>query len=74
MFVKAGLFHQFGGLDEDFFAHMEEIDLCWRLKNMGYGILYIPTSKVYHVGGGTLPNEHPFKLYLNFRNNLFLLV
>ncbi|MGM0531754.1 MAG: glycosyltransferase family 2 protein, partial [Bacteroidota bacterium] len=73
MFVRADLFHQLGGFDEDFFAHMEEIDLCWRLKKMGYTIKYVPESVVYHVGGGTLPNENPFKLFLNYRNNLFLL-
>jgi len=71
--VKADLFQKMGGLDDDFFAHMEEIDLCWRLKNLGYKIMVNPKSTVYHVGGGTLPNNSPFKLYLNFRNNLFLL-
>ena len=73
MVVRADLFHRMGGFDDDFFAHMEEIDLCWRLKNLGYTIQYVPQSVVYHVGGGTLPNENPFKLYLNYRNNLFLL-
>ena len=71
--VRADLFQKMGGLDDDFFAHMEEIDLCWRLKNLGYKIMVNPKSTVYHVGGGTLPNNSPFKLYLNFRNNLFLL-
>jgi GT2 family glycosyltransferase len=52
---------------------MEEIDLCWRLKNMGYKVVYCPQSQVYHVGGGTLNTENPFKTYLNFRNNLLLL-
>jgi GT2 family glycosyltransferase len=52
---------------------MEEIDLCWRLKNMGYKVMYCPQSVVYHVGGGTLNSENPFKTYLNFRNNLLLL-
>jgi GT2 family glycosyltransferase len=52
---------------------MEEIDLCWRLKNMGYKVMYCPQSVVYHVGGGTLNAENPFKTYLNFRNNLLLL-
>jgi GT2 family glycosyltransferase len=74
MFVRANLFKKAGGFDEDFFAHMEEIDLCWRLKNMGYKIYFHPESKVYHVGGGTLPNNNPNKLYLNYRNNLFLLI
>ncbi|HAN17954.1 MAG: glycosyl transferase family 2 [Bacteroidetes bacterium GWC2_33_15] len=73
MVIKAELFQKAGGFDNDFFAHMEEIDLCWRLKNMGYRIVYCPDSAIYHVGGGTLPNTNPFKLYLNFRNNLFLL-
>ncbi len=73
MFVKAELFHKVGGLDEDFFAHMEEIDFCWRLKNRGYSVYYIPDSLVYHVGGGTLPNNNPHKLFLNYRNNLYLL-
>lgn len=62
-----------GGLDEDFFAHMEEIDLCWRLKNLGYKIMVCPQSVVYHIGGGTLPVGNPHKTYLNFRNGLFLL-
>lgn len=72
MIIRAELFHLFGGFDDDFFAHMEEIDLCWRLKNSGYKILVQPQSEVFHVGGGTLPIS-PFKLYLNYRNNLFLL-
>ena len=73
LFVRAKNFHEVGGFDERFFAHMEEIDLCWRLQNAGYKIHYQPQSTVYHLGGGTLPNESPQKLYLNFRNNLFLL-
>lgn len=73
MMVRAELYKNSGGLDDDFFAHMEEIDLCWRFKNLGYKIMVNPDSEVYHVGGGTLPNNSPFKLYLNFRNNLFLL-
>jgi len=73
MFVRAKLFHDFGGLDEDFFAHMEEIDFCWRLKNAGYKIMYCPTSTVFHIGGGTLPKISWRKTYLNFRNNFFLL-
>lgn len=71
--IRADLFHKAGGFDADFWAHMEEIDLCWRLKNQGYRIVYTPESKVYHVGGGSLPYESPRKLYLNFRNNLWLL-
>jgi GT2 family glycosyltransferase len=62
-----------GGLDEDFFAHMEEIDLCWRLKNVGYKIMYCAESTVYHVGGGTLNKTNSRKTYLNFRNNLVLI-
>lgn len=73
MLIRAKVFKQEGGFDDAFFAHMEEIDLCWRLKNRGYSIVCIPQSKVYHVGGGTLHVEHPHKTYLNFRNNLFLL-
>ena len=73
MFVRAKLYKQFQGLDEDFFAHMEEIDFCWRLKNAGYKIMYCPGSVVYHVGGGTLPKRSSRKTYLNFRNNLSLL-
>ena len=73
IFIKADLFHEVGGFDADFFAHMEEIDLCWRLKNRGYNIVYTPESTVFHVGGATLDESNPFKTYLNFRNNLFLL-
>jgi GT2 family glycosyltransferase len=73
MFVRADLFHKFGGLDADFFAHMEEIDFCWRLKNEGYRIMYCPSSVVYHIGGGTLPKASWRKTYLNFRNNCILL-
>lgn len=73
LFVRAELYKQSGGLDGDFFAHMEEIDLCWRLKGMGYRIVYNPQSIVYHVGGGTLPKSNSFKTYLNFRNNITLL-
>ena len=62
-----------GGLDGRFFAHNEEIDLCWRLRARGRGIVCVPQSVVYHVGGGTLPQEHPRKTYLNFRNNLTML-
>ena len=74
MFVRADLYHSIGGLDDSFFAHMEEIDLCWRLKNAGYKVYCCPSSKVYHIGGGTLPKNSPRKTYLNFRNNLSLLV
>ena len=74
MFVRADLYHQIGGLDDSFFAHMEEIDLCWRLKNAGYKVYCCPQSRVYHIGGGTLSKNSPRKTYLNFRNNLSLLV
>ncbi len=73
MMIRAELFHRVGGFDNDFFAHMEEIDLCWRLQSLGYKIFSVPQSVVYHVGGGTLPNNNPFKLYLNYRNNLYML-
>lgn len=73
MFVKSKVYHEMGGFDEDFFAHMEEIDFCWRLKNHGYNVKYCPDSVVYHVGGGTLPKQSSQKTYLNFRNNLSLL-
>ena len=72
-FVRASHFNVIGGLDEDFFAHQEEIDLCWRLKNKGYKIMVQPKSVVFHVGGGTLNAGSPFKTHLNFRNNLFML-
>ncbi len=74
LFVRAELYHSLGGLDEDFFAHMEEIDFCWRMKNAGHKLMFVPESTVYHVGGGSLPKSSPRKTYLNFRNNLFLLV
>ncbi len=74
MFIRADLFHQIGGLDDSFFAHMEEIDLCWRLKNAGYKVYCCPQSCVYHIGGGTLSTNSRRKTYLNFRNNLSLLV
>lgn len=70
LFVKADLYQKIGGLDGDYFAHMEEIDLCWRLRKAGYRIMVCPEATVFHVGGGTLNVENPFKTYLNFRNNL----
>lgn len=73
MLVRRKVFNSVGGFDSDFFAHMEEIDLCWRMRLKGYQLLCLPDSKVYHVGGGSLPNESPRKLFLNFRNNLYLL-
>lgn len=72
-FVRSSCYHEMGGLDEDFFAHMEEIDLCWRLKRAGYHICYEGKSTVYHVGGGTLSASNPRKTYLNFRNGLSLI-
>jgi GT2 family glycosyltransferase len=73
LMVRSSLYRESGGLDEQFFAHMEEIDLCWRLQRMGYRIRFIPASTVYHVGGATLQRGNPFKTFLNFRNNLLLL-
>ena len=72
-FIKAKLYHEMGGLDEYFFAHQEEIDLCWRLQLSGYKIFVQPASVVYHVGGGTLPRGNSRKTFLNFRNNLIML-
>jgi len=73
MMIRSECFHELGGLDEDFFAHMEEIDLCWRLQRAGYRIYYTGSSCVYHVGGGTLSASNPRKTYYNFRNGLSLL-
>ena len=72
-FVRSSVFHESGGFDEDFFAHQEEIDLCWRMQRSGYKIVAVPSSVVYHVGGGTLPMGNSRKVYLNFRNNLLML-
>lgn len=71
--IRSSLFHQLEGFDDDFFAHMEEIDLCWRLQGLGYKVMYQGNSEVSHVGGGTLPQGNPRKLFLNFRNNLAML-
>lgn len=73
MLIRGNLWHESGGFDKDFWAHMEEIDLCWRLKNQGYKVIVCPASKVFHLGGGSLAYGSPQKIYLNFRNNLFLL-
>jgi len=73
MFVRADRFKSSGGLDADFWAHMEEIDFCWRMKNQGYKIMYEPNSVIYHLGGGSLEYGNPRKVFLNFRNNLFML-
>ena len=72
-FVRAPVYHALGGLDEFFFAHQEEIDLCWRAQLAGYKIYVQPASVVYHVGGGTLPTGNSRKAFLNFRNNLIML-
>ncbi len=71
--IRSKVYHEMGGLDSSFFAHMEEIDLCWRIKNHGHSIYYCGTSEVYHVGGGTLHKSNPRKTFLNFRNGLVLL-
>lgn len=73
LFVRADVYWELGGLDDDFFAHMEEIDLCWRFKNAGYKIYYFGFSEVFHIGGGTLDKTNSRKTFLNFRNGLFLL-
>ena len=71
--IRRDVYRATGGLDEAFFAHLEEIDLCWRLKNGGYTLKVVPSSVVYHLGGGSLPMNHPKKLFLNYRNNLLML-
>ena len=71
--VRSSVYRRLGGLDERFFAHMEEIDLCWRMQLEGWKVTVVPSSTVYHVGGGTLPATSPFKLFLNYRNNLLML-
>lgn len=73
MLVRTQVYKDAGGLDARFFAHMEEIDLCWRLRNLGWRLSCVPQSVVYHVGGGTLPQGNPRKTYLNFRNNLLMI-
>lgn len=73
-FIRAELYHRFEGFDGDYFAHNEEIDLCWRLKRAGYGVWCFPQSVVWHLGGGTLEYENPRKTFLNFRNSLFSLL
>jgi len=71
MFIKSEVFHSLGGFDEDYFAHQEEVDLCWRAQNKGLKIYYVGASHVYHLGGSTLSNMNPKKTYLNFRNSLY---
>ncbi len=73
MFIRHSAFDAAGGFDAYFFAHQEEIDLCWRLQLAGYGIMSCPASYIYHIGGGTLAKNNPKKIYLNFRNNLIML-
>lgn len=73
LMVRRQVYIDCGGLDPEFFAHMEEIDLCWRIRLAGWKIAIVPTAVVYHLGGGSLPAENPRKTYLNFRNNLLML-
>ena len=73
LMVRSSVYNALEGLDERFFAHMEEIDLCWRMQLEGWKVTVVPQSVVYHVGGGTLPASSPFKLFLNYRNNLMML-
>lgn len=73
LMVRRELYIRAGGLDKEFFAHMEEIDLCWRLQLMGYRIMAVPEAAVYHLGGGSLDYDNPRKTYLNFRNNLLMM-
>lgn len=73
LMVRSSIYERLGGLDQRFFAHMEEIDLCWRMQLEGWKVTVVPQSVVYHVGGGTLPASSPFKLFLNYRNNLLML-
>ena len=71
--IRTELYRKVGGLDTAFFAHMEEIDLCWRILLTGYRIMAVPDAFVFHLGGGSLPDSNPRKTYLNFRNNLLML-
>ncbi|MFD0862391.1 glycosyltransferase family 2 protein [Sungkyunkwania multivorans] len=71
MFVRRAVFEALGGFDEDYFAHQEEIDFCWRAHNLGYNVQYVGHSHVYHVGGATMSNMNPLKTFLNFRNSLY---
>jgi GT2 family glycosyltransferase len=74
LFIRADTFHSLGGFDTSFFAHQEEIDLCWRIQKEGGIIMYVPKARVYHLGGGSLDMESPRKTFLNFRNNLLMLL
>lgn len=73
MCVRTEVYKESGGLDASFFAHMEEIDLCWRMRNKGWKLACVPSSTVYHLGGGSLNYGNPRKVYLNFRNNLVMI-
>ena len=73
LMIRSNYFHEIEGFDDDFFAHMEEIDLCWRLKKLNLKIIACPDSKVFHLGGGTLQYNSPKKVYLNFRNSLMMI-
>ena len=73
LMVRSSIWKSLGGLDDRFFAHMEEIDLCWRIQLSGFKVTVVPSSVVYHIGGGTLPKKSPYKLFLNYRNNLLML-
>jgi len=73
MCVRTKVYKEMGGLDAAFFAHMEEIDLCWRMRNKGWKLACVPESEVYHLGGGSLSYDNPRKTYLNFRNNLVMI-
>lgn len=73
LFIRKSVFNDVNGFDEDFFAHQEEIDLCWRIRNLGHEIMYVGSATVYHLGGATLNNMNPRKTFLNFRNSLFML-
>ncbi|MBU3013010.1 glycosyltransferase family 2 protein [Polaribacter vadi] len=74
LFIRSTIYHKIGGFDEDYFAHQEEIDLCWRTQNIGYKVKYVGTSTIFHVGGATLQETNPHKTYLNFRNSLLNVV
>lgn len=74
MVVRASVWKELGGLDDSFFAHMEEIDLCWRVRNRGYKVMYCPEAEAFHLGGGTLNQGNPKKIFLNFRNSLWMLM
>ncbi|QTE22964.1 glycosyltransferase family 2 protein [Polaribacter cellanae] len=74
LFIRSKVYHKIEGLDEDYFAHQEEIDLCWRAQNIGYKVKYVGKSTVYHIGGATLQEANPYKTYLNFRNSLLNII